>query len=280
MAQISPSHPNPTHTHVRAWHDLLIYTSIIPVSHTYPIFCYIPDALFRASFIFQSRGIWSWLWNNTSSYHKTASIFQQCVLTIQFHNSFTSKLDHPPMSASWIKQRVSRCFEFDVVKLMSQIRTAVTIVLQKTRFGLDIHILLQESSTINFWLKSLYVFLNMLCQTAWMIQGVWLRESIDIAMIALKQFHVAKTYQSDWGMAAGTVFRWTTGAWASHSLWCSMATFLGRTLHSFHSFYSFHLHFVFCNSFHAPSFSLQWHRDVTMWWCDVCNVDTRSLRPC
>ena len=130
MAQISPSHPNPTHTHthVRAWHDLLIYTSIMPVSHTYPIFCYIPDALFRASFIFQSRGIWSWLWNNTSSYHKIASIFQQCVLTIQFHNSFTSKLDHPPMSASWIKQRVSRCFEFDVVKLMSQIRTAVTIV--------------------------------------------------------------------------------------------------------------------------------------------------------
>ena len=76
----------------------------------------------------QSRGIWSWLWNNTSSYHKIALIFQQYVLTIQFHNSFTSKLDHPPMSASWIKQRVSRCFEFDVVKLLSQIRTAVIIV--------------------------------------------------------------------------------------------------------------------------------------------------------
>ena len=45
-------------------------------------------------------------------------IFQQYLLTIQFHNSFTSKLEHPPMSASW-KNRASAECEFDVVKLFS-----------------------------------------------------------------------------------------------------------------------------------------------------------------
>ena len=54
----------------------------------------------------------------TSSYHKIALIFQQYLLTIQFHNSFTSKLEYPPMSASW-KNRASAECEFDVVKLFS-----------------------------------------------------------------------------------------------------------------------------------------------------------------
>ena len=126
-----PTQTQHTHTCAR-----MIWPFKLHLDHT--CFTYLPPYFaiflmrsFELLSFFQSRGIWSWLWNNTSSYHEIALIFQQYVLTIQFHNSFTSKLDHPPMSASWIKQRVSRCFEFDVVKLLSQIRTAVIIVLHK-----------------------------------------------------------------------------------------------------------------------------------------------------